>query len=238
MIRALIALSTALLLSGCAALNIKRPVAEEDLKATKRVAVVSLMGNTFHGVSIGTTAFNNESFAGSVPEWNMDGYASKAALEMLTSNPRFASSLLDRSNLSIEQARADGGKLLWQAAERQGFDRVVVVRPGVSDNNPFFRPSYGFFERSLFGNGRRCVYAAYTVDVYDVPSQKPIAWEWGGGVPCSLGKDNDLTYKKSFADYSQAERAEMRQRLERRFTESLRYSLEKLALIQATSASQ
>lgn len=238
MIRHIIAFLMALALSGCGALNIKRPVAEDDLKTTKRVGVIAILGDTFNGVSIGTTVFNNTYFSGTVSDWNVDASASNAALDLLRKNANFKSTLVDRAGLTTEQARADGGKLLWQAAEQQGFDRLVILRPGVSDNYPFFRPSYGFFERSFFGSSRRCVYAAYVVDVYDVASRKPIAWEWGGGGPCELGKDSDLAFKTQYSDYTDAEKASFRKRLEARIAESLRYSLEKLSLLPTGAAAK
>lgn len=230
MIRSLISIVFAIAVSGCASLNIKRPVAEEDLSKTKRVGVVSILGNTFNGVSIGTTVFNNASFSAPVPEWSIDSYAASVALGLLRSNRRFESGALDRGNLSAEDARADGGKRLWEAAEKQGFDKVLLVRPGVSDNYIQFRPGFGLYERSMLGSSRRCIYAAYVVDVYDVATRKPIAWEWGGGMPCLVGSDNGFAFKQKFDDYSTDEKQALRQRLEARITESLQYSLEKLSL--------
>lgn len=231
MFRVLVAVTCALALSACTTLNIKRPVSEDDLKSIKRLGVVSLLGDSFQGVSVGTTVFNNQSFSSPVPDWQVDAHASTTALDLLKTNTRLSTALLDRTRLSPEQAQAEGGKLLWQAAEQQGFDRLVVIRPGVSDNNPFFRPSFGLFERSLLGSGRRCVYAAFVVDVYDVASRKPIAWEWGGGMPCELGKDSDLPFKAPFAAYTDAERADIRRRLQVRLSEALGYSLRKLSLV-------
>jgi len=231
LIRAALSLLLFATLAGCSALNLKRTVAEEDLGKTRRVGVVSVLGETFNGVSVGTTVFNNEYFKASVAEWGVDQFAADTALALLRSNARFSAQALERTTLSAEQIRADKGKLLWDAAEKQGYDKLVIVRPGVSDNYPFFVPGYGLMERSFFGNGKRCVYAAYVVDVYDVASHQPVAWEWGGGAPCESAKDSDLPFKKQFTDYSDEEKQAMHQRLEKRLSEGLRYSLEKLSLI-------
>lgn len=236
MFRSVVSLTLAVALAGCAGLNLKRSVAEEDLNKTRRVGVVSILGDTFHGIFIGTTAFNNESFSASVSDWSVDKYASATALSMLRFNSRFQSAELDRANFTPEQIRADGGKVLWEAAEKQGYDKLVIVRPGVSDNYPFFRPGFGLFERSFFGNGKRCIYAAYVVDVYDVASRRPVAWEWGGSMPCAMGSDANFPFRKQFSEYSVEDQQAMRHRLETRLTESLRYALGNLSLLTSSTS--
>jgi hypothetical protein len=235
MFRSLLLLLCGALLSGCAALDLKRPLADDDLSATRRVGVVSALGTTFHGISIGTTVFNNTHFSAQVPEWGVDSLVVTKALAVLQTQRRFEAVALDRSALSDEQLRADQGKLLWEAAARQGVDRLVIVSPGVSSNYPHYQPSYGFFERSMFGSGRRCVYAAYTVQVYDVATHQSLAWEWGGPQPCNIGADNPLPFKDKFEDYSAEEKQQLRSRLEARLDESLRYAMDKLAVAPGTA---
>jgi predicted heme/steroid binding protein len=108
---------------------------------------------------------------------------------------------------------------------------LAILRPNVSDNFPFFRPGFGLFERSFLGQNNRCVYVAYTVEVYDVATRQTIAWEWGGEGPCVRGMDNDVDFKKQFAEYSSDEQAMIRRKLDLRLDVSLRYSLEKLQLL-------
>lgn len=238
MIRSVVALVAALSLAGCGAMNLKRSVADEDLKKTRRVGVVSALGDTFNGVYVGTTVFTNKTFTAAVPEWSVDKYAVGEAIALLRGNGRFESAELDRTGLSSDQLRADGGKRLWEAAEKQGFDKLVLVRPGVSDNFPFFTPGVGFYERSMFGLVQRCVYAAYVVDVYDVATRKPVAWEWGGGAPCAFGGDKQLVFKAKFDDYSAEEKQQIRQRLEAWIATSMKYSLETLTLAPVTTAAK
>ena len=218
-------------LSGCSALNIKRGVSDEDLANTKRVGVVSLLGNQFQAVSIGTTVFTNNSFSFPVPDWNIDKTALEEALTLLRRNARFKSDSVATGGLSIDQLNANEGKQLWEAAERQKFDRLVILRPGVSSNDPFFKPSYGYFERSFFGSHFRCIYAAYIVDVYDVPTRRPIAWEWGGQRPCERRHEGSLEFKGAFDKYSNEEKAAFKKGIEDRLRESLVYALQELSLI-------
>jgi hypothetical protein len=238
MIRVLALLIVSIALSGCAALNIKRGLADDDLQSTKRIGVVSLLGDTFHRVSIGMTVFNNTKYSSPVPDWKIDSYTSRQALDLLGSNTRFTSSLVDRTSMPKEQLAKEDEKKFWEAATQQGFDRLLIIRPSVSDNNAFFQPGFGIFERSVFGTNRRCVYAAYVVEVYDVASRKPIAWQWGGSEPCELGRDTDVPLRPNYSDYSAAELATIRKRLEARIDESLRYTLTKLSLIQMATATK
>ena len=190
-------------LTACGGLGIKRPVATEDLPKIKRVGVASWLGDTFYGISIGTTVFNNEYFSATVPDWEVDKIAVGKTLAMLRASKSFESAAFDRSGVSVELLKSDGKKQLWDAARRQGFDTLVILFPQVSGNAQFFKPGFGLFERSMFGSSRRCVYAGYTLEVYEVNSGSALGWEWGGGdsIPCVLGSDNDLPFRAKFDDY-------------------------------------
>ena len=226
----LLLLAFVVALGGCAALDLKRPVNEEDLGKLHKVGVVSLLGDTFYGNSIGTTVFTNTYFTAPVPDWDIDGYAAARAVAILKEAGHSQAELVSHPNLRAEQLSANKAQLVWELAERQGFDTLIVLSPGVSENYPMFRPGYGFMERSFLGMSRRCVYAAYTVDAYNVAAHKHIAWEWGGEMPCRMGSEQQLTFRDKFEDYPEADKALMRKALEDRIAETLRYALGKLAL--------
>jgi hypothetical protein len=220
-----------LTLSGCAALDLKRPINDDDKAKLKKVGVISLLGDTFHGSSVGTTVFNNTYFTAQVPEWDVDGFAATHALAILRENDRFQSDLISHPNLRAEQLSANKSQLVWELAERQGFDTVVSIWPSVSENYPWFQPGYGFLERSFLGMSKRCEYAGYVVEAYNVASRKRIAWEWGGDMPCRMGSEQQLPFKEKFEDYSDDDKRVMRGGLEDRIAETLRYALGKLALV-------
>lgn len=238
MFRLIVTLLLAVAVSACASLGMRRPVAEEDLGKTQRVGVVSMLGDTFYGISKGTTVFNNDGFTASVPDWNVDKQSAATALNLLRSNARFESAALDRTGLSVAQLQADDAKALWQAAQAQQFGRLVVILPGVSDNFRLFHPGYGLYERSLLGYSKRCIYAGYVVNVYDVATRKVIGWEWGGESPCQLGSDNDLPFKARFEDYSPHEQQVMRKRLEARMATTLNGALGQLSLLAPAAAAK
>ena len=240
MLRLYILLSVLLTLAGCDALNIKRSVAEDDVRLTKHIGVVSMLGDTFYGVSIGMTAFNNEYFSAPVPDWKINEYATIKALEALKLNNKFQADALDISGLDSNQINLKNDSLLWDRAKLQGFEKLVVIHAGVSDNMRFFKPGYGFYQRSLlFRNPSRCVYAGYAITVFDVSTRRSVGWEWGGGqMPCQFNSSNDIVFKNEFSEYSEDEKLIFRKRLEARISESIPATLEELSLIPAGTSSK
>jgi hypothetical protein len=226
----------AVMLTGCAALDLKRPVAELDRVRIQRVAAVSFLGETFHGVSIGTTVFQNKRFSATVPEWKVDAFASERVAK-LVQNAKLEASVLDRAGLPGQRPLEDKEGRIWDSAKRQGFDTLVVLYPAINrEAFPFFEPALGFYERtSMLRAETRCVYAAFIVNVYDVATRKSIGWEWGGGGPCAPGSDNDIPYMTAFQDYSLDQRSVLRDRLLTRIDRAIAYALDKLALVPLSS---
>jgi hypothetical protein len=228
----MVALAVTAFLSGCAALDMRRPVDREDMARVKRVGVVSAIGDTLYGVSVGTTVFGNSNFSAPIADWNLDASAMALAVEILKSNGRFEAAALDRAAYTGPQLMADHGKLVWDLAASQGFDTLVILFPSVSDNYRFFQPGVGIFERTFFGLTKRCLYAAYIAEVDEVATRKRIAWQWGGDsdAPCHFGSEERLIFRQKYDAYSDAEKQMLRQGIEARLSESLRMSLDKLKI--------
>jgi hypothetical protein len=234
------ALASLFVLAGCSTLDLKRPVAKEDIVRIKKVGVASLLGDAVYGISMGITALGNENFSAPVPDWKMDAAAASHAVALLRRNGRFEVAPLDRSSYSAEQLMADNARLLWDLAASQGFDTLVILRPGVSENFQIFKPGYGIFERSFVGLSSRCLYAAYQVEVDEVATRKKIAWQWGGDedTPCLADSEKRLDFKAKFDDYSEPEKQAMRDGIEARVSETLGTALHKLKLVSALDAAQ
>jgi hypothetical protein len=226
------ALVFVLAIAGCSTLDLQRPVARDDIAHIKKIGVASFLGDTVYGISMGTTAYNNEEFSAAVPDWKVDATAVSYALTILRGDGRFEAAPFDRSSYTGAQLGADNGKLFWDLVTAQGFDTLVILWPEVPDNFRVFKPGYGLFERSFLGLSNRCLYAAYRVEVDNVASRKVIAWEWGGdqGVPCLAGSENRLDFKAKFDDYSDAEKQAIREGIEARISETLGKALTTLGL--------
>lgn len=222
-------------LVGCAATGIKRPVSDQDLAKVKKVAVVSLLGNSFNGIHIGFTVFNNSRYTADVTDWKVDGMVSEQALSMLTTTKRFSVSSLELgSDVAAfytdrkPDSTAVNYKKLLALAAAGNHDTVVLVRRAQYDNAPFHVGGYGLFDRSGLYVGR-CVYSLFVVEVIDVATEAQLAWEWG--YPCLHGDEDVIPWKVNFDQYSLEEKRLIRARLEQGIRNSLSRALHKLRLI-------
>lgn len=215
----------ALALSGCGSI-IKAPVSRDELAKVHKVGVATAFDNQFYGRQLGWTVFGNQKFEADVSLWDVNKLAQARAIEALRQgNPKLQVAALTVPQLSTLQADKE---LSWlNSAQQQGIDTIVLVRPGVSDNYPFFAPGVGIFARHSF----TCVYTAYVVEVYDVAARKQIAWEWGASPPCNMGvADAGVQFKADAGQYSAAEMEAMRALVDSKFAKTLPVAMEGLHL--------
>jgi hypothetical protein len=215
---------------GCS--SMKRPVSEQDALKISNVATVSLLGNEFHNIKVGTTVFNNYSFIENVPDWKIDELAAREAAVILSKSR--GTSVLPLEISQIDSINTDSPdeieKKISKIALRSGIDTVVIIRKAGSSNYPFLTPGFGYFERSVLSYSTHGPYTMFITSVVDTKSQKEIAWEWGIGVPCGVGCAIDVPMKKSFNEYSNEEIQRIRSSIEADLKSSIRYSLTKLGL--------
>lgn len=225
-------LAGAALLSGCATTSLQHPVAADDLAAARQLGVYSAFGETVSGRLVGLTAFGNEGFTAWMPQWGIDRDAAMRAALLLASGGRFKAVPVDHSAVAAAPALNGGAPApaLWEAAARQHIDTLVVLQPDVYDDFPFFPAGVGLYEHAIPLQASGCVYAAFSVHVYDVATRRPLAWEWAGDAPCAFGRKAELPFKKSLDAYAPAEQALLRQRITERVDDGLGYALEKLGL--------
>jgi hypothetical protein len=218
-------------LAGCSSL--RRGVNESDLFNAKRVGVVSLLGSNFHGTLVSGSTFISDSFVANVNDWTINRFTSDEAVRLLQGNTQFESVRVNVKGYTLTQLQASDNQAVFDLASSQGIDTVVLIRPDVSHKFVRFEPGYGLYEHSVFHMGSRCVYAAYTVNVYAVASRELIGWQWGGDsdAPCRLDENYPVPFKISFSNYSKSERNTLRADLEARIKWSLQQSLAALRLI-------
>jgi hypothetical protein len=207
-----------------------------DASSVKRIGIVSLLGDSFTGryfsiTSTPYTSFGNHSFNAQVPDWAIDRYAARNAVELIRSAGRIEAVALNDTGTSGQQLAADDRRLMWELATRQGLDTLAVIHADERDT-AFADSPYGLYERaSAVERDQRCVYAWVVVELFDVATRKSLGRQYGADTPCAFGHDEDLVFKGGFDDYSSGERLAMRQRLERRLGLSLRNALDGLSLL-------
>jgi len=205
-----------LLLTACS--GMRGGLVKADLDSSKNIAVVSLLGQSFHGVHVGTTVFGNTAYDAPVPEWNIDRIAEQTIISHLgQTSSRKAMPLQHDPALG---SRLEESKSFMQGydykevvslAKSQGADTLILVQPVHYDNAPFHKPGYGFFERTMFGSSHRCVYSLFIMSAFSTDSGKKIGWEWG--FPCQSG-ETELDWKDGFDKYSEKELHQLRRKTE------------------------
>ena len=222
-------LAVAAALSGCGSL-IKAPVSRDELAKINNVGVAAVFDDQFHGRHVGWTVFGNEKFDMDVSQWEVSKLAQTRAIEALQQgNPKLHVQAVQVPQL--DALRADRALDWLSAAQRQGLDTVVLLRPSVSDNFPFFAPGVGLFSSR---SNTTCIYTAYVVEVYDVAARKQIAWEWGATPPCSTASgDPGFDFKSDASQYSDADKEAMRKLVDAKFVRTLPVALQDVHLIEA-----
>jgi hypothetical protein len=122
-----------MLLISCSAMRGKMP--NEKLESAKKIVVVSLLGDTFHGIHIGGTVFNNEVYDAPVPEWKIDAFNEQTLIEHISkNNTRNVSVLKHDSGLGDRFEKSfsflnDGFSYeeIINLAKQQGADTVILI---------------------------------------------------------------------------------------------------------------
>jgi hypothetical protein len=236
MVRSLILAFVVIALGGCSSLGMRRPIADGDHAMFKKVGVASLLGPNFHAEHIGITVFNNVDYDAPVADWEIDKVLADQAVELLRSTNRYDVARLDLAGMSADRLLADNHKALYSLAAQQGIDALVVAIPGVSENFHLMHPGYGLDDRSVIVFKRQCIYAAYTLQVLQVTTQKSAGWDWGGGAPCEPGSGEQVVpFKDKFDDYSEDEKRILRDRVTAWIRKSVAISLDYLNMVKGTS---
>lgn len=203
-IRMLTSLILVVVLAACVPLQGR--LAQADIDSGKVIAVVSVLGQTFHGIHFGTTVFTNESYDVNVPEWNIDAIAEQAMQSYLTRSGSVRAFVLKHDQGIQERYRGRSTLLsgynyeeITALAKAQGADIVIVAVPSVPDGVRW-KPGYGFVENVFFGSTSRFIYMASMFIVLSARDGKQLGWEWG--LPWAGSGVTDFEWKNGFDKYS------------------------------------
>jgi hypothetical protein len=182
----------------------------------KRVGIVSLLGDTFHGFGMGLTRFNNVDYSPQVPDWNMDDTTTGFLLKALSDRGSAAEPLDIRPQHAQDfflKGRPDDPdvKRLRQLAEEQHFDTLIFVicAPDAHAPTP---PGYGLFEQGAFGIHNVFPYADFRMTALDVASGKDLFSKHSYATEGKPRKD--IPWKETLDQYSPEEKALIRQGIE------------------------
>ncbi|MEJ1959152.1 MAG: hypothetical protein WDM70_06580 [Nitrosomonadales bacterium] len=238
LMKRIVSLLFVLSLAACTGMPGK--LASSDLEPGGTVAVVSLLGESFHGIHIAPTVFGNIDYEAAVPDWNIDTLTEHAILPYLTQTD-FKNGIVLKHDSGLSQRLKDGWSFMHNGydydeiiglAKAQGADKLILVQPVAYDNAPFYKPGYGFYERtSLLGKSNSCVYSLFLVSVFSTHTGERLGMEWK--LPCNMS-ETELEWKDGFDKYSPNELELIRHKTEASVKEGVLGTLKLLGYLRTT----
>ncbi len=236
--RLLMFLPLVALLSACATLGLRSPVAQNDLRGMERIAVASTLGDRYHGILVGLTSFGNQYYGADVRAWQIDALATQAALERMnnTSTPARAAAL------DLAGTRAEGfyragdyrdidRARLLSLASAQGFDTLVLIHPAADENLPDRAGGYGYQAGFGIGGLAGCSYVQFIVEVLRVRDARQLGWDWAR----ECDDRDDPGWRADLEEYGSDERDALRGRTQSQVRQHVRARLEWLGMAQASA---
>jgi hypothetical protein len=187
---------------------------EEDLAGIQRMAVATLLGDSFHVIHIGTTAFQNKYYAAPVPLWQMNAKVSDEVVRTMGLRGRFPAVALALGDVAVEslyrkptdaEISPDGLHVLMEAARHLGVEALLVIqKTSGGENAPFHQPGFGLFQHSMFRLSMQCTYSSFRATVYQSNTGRIVAHGWHE--PCSSGLEK-LPWKPRWDQFTAEEQS-------------------------------
>jgi hypothetical protein len=193
----------------------------EDARQIKRFAVVSVMGDTVHGKSVGLTVFQNKSFDASIPGWNLDATVTKDLVEHVVAGAKIGGEVVPLSTSSTKESD------ILSEARAQGFDAVLAVLPEENVHDRSIGAGVTLLHRKIPGVDKVHPCTVVAVRVFRVSDGKQIGVSFAD--PCSYAR-NSLVWHDSWEGFSEEEKQATLTALEEFALQHLRSALVSLHL--------
>jgi hypothetical protein len=192
-----------------------------EARQIKRLAVVSKMGDTLHGRTVGFAVFQNKSFEASLPDWHIDATIAKDIVEQIVAGGKIGGETI------AWVASANKESELVHEAGEQGFDTVLVVLPEENVHDRALGSGVTLLHRKIPGVDKvhPCIVGA--VRVFRVSDGKRIGAEVID--PCSYAR-NTLVWHDTWDAYSDDEKQAALNALQNQSLERIRKALVELKL--------
>jgi hypothetical protein len=117
----------------------------ENASQLKRVAVVSVLGDTLRARQVGLTVFGNKSFDALIPDWALDADVRALMQERIIASGRI------KGAVEPLVVPTSDRKAMLALARDGGFDAVVAALPEEDPNDRFLAPGPGTLYRTALG---------------------------------------------------------------------------------------
>jgi hypothetical protein len=142
----------------------------EDASQLKRVAVVSVLGDTLRARQVGLTVFGNKSFDAQLPDWALDADVRALMQERIIASGRIKG-VVEPLLVSTSDMKA-----ILALALESGFDAVVAARPQEDANDRFLAPGPGTMYKSALGINHLCACDGMVVSIWRVSDGKRLGY--------------------------------------------------------------
>jgi hypothetical protein len=204
-----------------AGLLIFSSLSPEEARQIKGLAVVSEMGDTVHGRTVGLTIFQNKSFEASLPDWHIDATITKDIVEQIVAGGKIGGEAI----AWVPSVKTESE--IVREAGAQGFDAVLVVIPEENVHDRSLGSGVTLLHRKLPGLDKVHLCIVGMVRVFRVSDGKRI----GASViePCSYAR-NTLVWHDTWEAFSVEEKQAALAALQEQSLERTRKALVELKL--------
>lgn len=174
--------AAALAVSGCST-----TLTDTQVKTIHHVAVVSMLGETFHGIEIANSGLRGAHYDANVIDWRLDDdireyvlnqlAASGLAARQLDISPKgiedfYSKPLVSNDHIFIQGYASPEPHYseLCKLALAQGDDMLVVVGRTSNPRDTLPMLGYGVIDDHFMGHAHRNVYAKFVIRVFDARS--------------------------------------------------------------------
>lgn len=205
-----------------------KPFPVENLEPTASIGVVSLLSDELHLRYDGASVFQNRNSTEKVPQWKVDEYVANLAAIILASRSTYRVGVIDNHGIMNPVS----GRILtyipiFERAEKQGFDTVIVIRPFDSAKSNYFDGGYGLWDSSGWKSVQsHCAYSWVVADAWDVGTKDKIGYKHSK----TCERDESIKVMDQMADYSATEQVRLERLVKKSLISSTNSAIRKLGL--------
>ena len=196
----------------CGCIHSNAPASLANKIAIGDVAIISLLGDDFHLIHVGTTRFEYKSYVDSVPTWKIDDFITDLLKAELTRSGTNRVGVLGNSEVTFPGTRNElDFNLFRETATQKGFDTAIIIRPTSNPRAAHMVGGYGLLHGRRYPTPglERCVFSAIIIELIDIESMDIVAKE--SIQNCTA--DIDVGFYPRLADYPKAEESLIHQTL-------------------------
>jgi hypothetical protein len=145
-------------------------LSDTDAHQIRRLAVISVLGDTLHARQIGLTVFQNKSFDAAIQDWGLDATVMSDLRDRVIASGRITGDVVSVATTSSDT------KTIIALARDQGFDAVLAVLPTENPNANYIAPGAVLLRRKLPGVDKLYACNGMALRIFRVSDGKQIGY--------------------------------------------------------------